>query len=77
MRTVFVNKKSEITAEAAYWQKIGCKVYRTRLQCNCGRNNTRNGAIIIDIDHVHIMSLVRCKACASTSLSNQEKGGTQ
>lgn len=68
MRTVFVSKKSEISAEAAYWEKIGCKTYRTRLSCNCGQNNTRYGVVIIDIDFVHVMSVVRCKCCA-------QKGG--
>lgn len=83
MTTVYISKKSEISAEMEYWQRIGCKAYRTRIACNCLQHNTRYGAIIIDIDGVHIMSVVRCKACAkfsegvtlSETLTKNMKGG--
>ena len=64
MKTLFVNRKSEITAAIDGHTAAGLKAYRTRIQCNCRTPfNFRYGALIVNDNEV-VAKIIRCKACA-------------
>jgi hypothetical protein len=65
MKTIFVNRKSELTTAKEAQEALGNDVYRTRLKCNCQKEfNRRNGIIVIDLTGHILEHVIRCKACA-------------
>ena len=65
MKTTFVNKRSELTAEKDRYEAQGFDVYRTRMDCNCQPpKNRRYGIVVIDLTGHYLAKAVRCKACA-------------
>lgn len=64
MKTLYVNKKSELTLIKSAFEQAGFRCYRVRTNCRCtGRDNSRNGILVIDGDTVKL-EVSRCKACA-------------
>lgn len=94
METIFVSKRSEVTAEIDRLSS-NCppvfrgtseaegvvEFYRTRVNCNCRYpHNFRYGALVV-CNNVVTHKIVRCKACASQTISpleeeKREKGGS-
>lgn len=66
MKTFYVNKKSELTLIKTAFEQAGFRCYRVRTNCSCtGRDNSRNGILVIDGDTVRL-EVARCKACAKS-----------
>ncbi len=64
MKTLYVNKKSEISMLKHAFEMAGFRCYRVRTDCSCtGRDKSRNGILVIDGDTVRL-EVARCKACA-------------
>ena len=64
MKTLYVNKKSELALIKTAFEQAGFRCYRVRTNCSCtGRDNSRSGILVIDGDTVRL-EVTRCKACA-------------
>lgn len=64
MKTVFVNRKSELTLYKELLNGDQTKeTYRTRLNCHCACDNRRNGVLVLQ-NNVLKYKVIRCKACA-------------
>lgn len=66
MKTFYVSKKCELTLIKSAFEQAGFRCYRVRTNCSCtGRDNSRNGILVIDGEIVRL-EVVRCKACAKS-----------
>lgn len=72
MTTVYVNKRSELTAYKDNFERFGLKAYRTRTTCLCAEGQNRRNAILL-INSANYVSgkVIQCKACVKL-----QEGGT-
>ena len=63
MRILFVSRKAELSRSIEYATGLQLAAYRTRLECNCPVNNSRNGVLVLLGSEV-IVKVMRCKLCA-------------
>ena len=63
MKTIYFNKRSEMTGCSQLPEYSTCEAYRTRLLCDCRFPfNRRNGILIINKNEV-VAKLIRCRGC--------------
>lgn len=64
MLTVYVQKKSELTTQMNRYHEQGYKVYRTRTECACTRENRRNAVLCVNQTTMVLdVSVIKCKGC--------------
>lgn len=68
MRTIYLNKKSEISALKESFEMSGAHAYRTKVSCDC--NDGSRQAIIVEKDDKVILKAIRCKGCAGRKSQN-------
>lgn len=65
MKTIYVNKKSELTERMAWSRGLGFDAYRTRTSCACPYGqNQRYAVLVIGPLNMLIGKIIRCSHCA-------------
>ena len=62
MKTIYVTKKSYLTALMETAAVAGYTTYRVRTKCRCKAHNKRSGVLVLKDNQV-IETIIRCNAC--------------
>lgn len=67
MDTLYVSKRSELTALLHQYAANGYTVYRTKAHCHCHpKSNIRQAIVCINsVTRVHEATAMRCKGCTN------------
>ena len=67
MKTVYVNRRSELSELLNQYSEAGYTVYRTRANCGCHpKSNVRQALVCINsTTMVHEITAMRCKGCVN------------
>lgn len=66
MTSVYVTTRLAISEHKHVAEQWHMHAYRTRTECGCTHGDRRrNGIIVIDHNGKHIVSVIKCKRCAS------------
>lgn len=76
MKTLYVNKKSEVSLLKHSFEEAGFRCLRVRTFCECrDQGNIRAGVIVLKGDRV-VMEIRRCKSCVKQKNHNLYDGGS-
>jgi hypothetical protein len=61
-KTVHVGRKSDLSKQIDHFTTQGNECHRTRLVCDCAKDNRRDGALVLNGKNL-VAKVVKCKSC--------------